>query len=47
VKRRCYRLTWFGADGNASVVLNRHGNDLHLYRILLTDNTGYQLTNAE
>jgi hypothetical protein len=35
------------ADGNASVILNRHGNDLHLYRILFTDHTGYQLTSAE
>ena len=35
------------AEGNASVVLNRHGNDLRLYRILLNDHTGYQLNNAE
>jgi hypothetical protein len=35
------------AEGNTSVVLNRRGNDLHLYRILLTDHIGYQLNNAE
>jgi hypothetical protein len=34
-------------DGGSSVVLNRRGDDLHLYRILLTDHTGYQLNNAE
>ena len=32
---------------SASVVLNRRGNDLHVYRILLSDHTGYQLNNAE
>jgi hypothetical protein len=35
------------ADGGTSVVLNHRGNDLHLYRILLSDHTGYQLNNAE
>ena len=35
------------ADGGTSVVLSRRGNDLQLYRILLNDNTGYQLNNAE
>lgn len=30
-----------------SIVLNRRGNDLHVYRILLSDHTGYQLNNAE
>jgi hypothetical protein len=35
------------ADGGSSVVLNRRGDDLHLYRILLTDHSGYQLNNAE
>jgi hypothetical protein len=35
------------AEGSTRVVLNRRGNDLHLYRILLTDHTGYQLNNAE
>jgi len=30
-----------------SIVLNRRGNDLHLYRILFNDHTGYQLNNAE
>jgi hypothetical protein len=34
-------------EESSSVVLNRRGNDLHLYRILLTDHTGYQLNNAE
>jgi hypothetical protein len=33
-------------EGSTSVVLNRRGNDLHVYRILLPDHTGYQL-NAE
>ena len=31
----------------ANVVLNRRGNDLHLYRILLEDHTGYQLNDVE
>jgi len=35
------------AEGSASVVLNRRGNDLHVYRILLGDRTGYQLNNVE
>jgi len=35
------------ADGSPSVVLNRRGNDLHVYKILLNDSTGYQLNNAE
>ena len=35
------------ADGSPSVVLNRRGNDLHVYRILFGDHTGYQLNNAE
>src|ERR1039457_770277 len=35
------------AEGGTSVVLNRHGNDLHVYRIVFTDHTGYQLNNAE
>jgi hypothetical protein len=35
------------AEGSASVVLNRRGNDFHVYRILLADHTGYQLNNAE
>jgi hypothetical protein len=29
------------------VVLNRRGDDFHVYRILLTDHIGYQLNNAE
>src|ERR1035437_3132761 len=35
------------AEGTIRVVLDRRGNDLHLYRILLTDHTGFQLQNAE
>ena len=35
------------AEAGTGVVLNRHGNDLHLYRILFTDHTGYQLNDAE
>jgi hypothetical protein len=35
------------AEGSPSVVLNRRGNDLHVYRILLNEHTGYQLNNAE
>jgi hypothetical protein len=35
------------AEGSTSVVLNRRGNDLHIYRILFGDGTGYQLNNAE
>ena len=35
------------AEGSASVVLNRRGNDLQLSRILFGDHTGYQLNNAE
>jgi hypothetical protein len=34
-------------DGSAGVVLNRRGNDLQLYRVLLDNDTGYQLINAE
>ena len=34
-------------EGSASVVLNRHGNDLRVYRVLLGNHTGYQLNNAE
>ena len=34
-------------DGSTSVVFNRRGSDLHLYRILLNDHTGYQLNDAE
>jgi hypothetical protein len=33
--------------GSTGVILNRRGNDLHVYRILLTDHTGFQLNNAE
>ena len=29
------------------VVLNRRGNDLQLYRVLLDNHTGYQLLNAD
>ena len=35
------------AEASTSVVLNRHGNDLHLSRILLSDHTGYQLNDVE
>jgi hypothetical protein len=40
------------SDGNtdadsSSVILNRRGNDLHLYRILFADHTGYQLNDLE
>ena len=35
------------AAWSTSVVLNRRGDDLHLYRVLLDDHTGYQLLNAE
>lgn len=35
------------SEGNTSVVLNRRGSDLHLYRILLSDRTGFELKNAE
>ena len=31
----------------ASLVFSRHGNDLHLSRILLADHTGYQLNTVE
>ena len=29
--------------GATSVTLTRHGNDLHLYRVTLTDHVGYEL----
>jgi hypothetical protein len=32
---------------STGVVLNRHGNDLQLYRVLLDNHTVYQLLNAE
>ena len=35
------------AEGKTGVVLNRRGNDLQLYRVLLDNHTGYQLINAE
>lgn len=35
------------AEESTSVVLNRRGNDFHVYRILFSDHTGYQLNNAE
>jgi hypothetical protein len=35
------------AEAGTSVVLNRRGNDFHVYRILLADHTGFQLNNAE
>ena len=35
------------AEGSASVVFDRRGNDLHLYRILFADHTGYQLNDVE
>lgn len=34
------------AEGGSSVVLNRRGNDLQLYRVMMTDHTGYQLFSA-
>jgi hypothetical protein len=33
--------------GSSSVVLNKIGNDLHLYRIMLADGTGLQLSQLE
>ncbi len=42
------RLSESGTDAaGTGVLLTRRGNDLHLYRILLEDRTGYQLNNAE
>jgi hypothetical protein len=35
------------ATGITSVVLARHGNDLHLERVLLGDRSGYQLNLVE
>ena len=35
------------AKETTGVVLNRRGNDLQLYRVLLDNHTGYQLLNAE
>jgi len=35
------------AEASTSVILNRRGNDLHLYRVLLADRTGYQLNGVE
>ena len=32
---------------STGVVLNRRGNELQLYRVLLDNHTGYQLLNAE
>ena len=34
-------------QGGASVVFNRRGDDLHLYRVMLSDHTGYQLHEVE
>ena len=35
------------AEASTSVIFNRHGGDLHLYRVMLSDHTGYQLTDVE
>jgi hypothetical protein len=35
------------AKESTSVVLNRRGNDLQLYRVLLDNHTAYQLISAE
>jgi len=35
------------AGDRASVILNRHGSDLQLSRILFGDHTGYQLSTVE
>jgi hypothetical protein len=35
------------AEDTTGVVLNRHGDDFHLYRVLIANRTGYQLLNAE
>jgi hypothetical protein len=35
------------AEDSTGVVLNRHGDDFHLYRVLIGNRTGYQLFNAE
>jgi hypothetical protein len=35
------------SEGGPSVILNRHGDDLRVYRILFGDDTGYQLTNDQ
>jgi hypothetical protein len=35
------------ARESTGVVLNRRGNDLQLYRVLLDNHTGYQLISAE
>jgi len=34
-------------NDNASIILNRRGNDLQLSRVLFSDHSGYQLNNAE
>jgi hypothetical protein len=35
------------AASGTGVLLNRRGNDLHVYRIMVDGRTGYQLNNAE
>src|SRR5664279_3215038 len=35
------------AEDSTGVVLNRRGNDLRLYRVLIANRNGYQLFNAE
>ena len=35
------------AKEGTGVVLNRRGNDLHLYRVLLDNHTAYQLVSAD
>jgi hypothetical protein len=37
------RMSEEDTDGKSSVVLNRSGNDMHLYRIMFADGTGFQL----
>ena len=42
------RISASDTDSDAtSIVLNRHGNDMHLYRVMLADHIGYELNQVE
>ena len=41
------RVSPADADAISSIGLNRHGNDLHLYRVTLSDRVAYELSPVE
>jgi len=41
------RVSPSDTDGASSVALSRHGNDLHLYRVTLSEQVAYELNPVE